>query len=147
LGFTEHFAAGCLNKTGTQSRFADCFQDPDRADASNVGRVFRNVEAHAHVALCTEMINLVRFQFVKKLHQIDRIAEISVVEKHSDAVHVRIGVEMINARSVEGARAANDPVDFVAFLQQQISQITSVLAGDARDQRPFHLGKYCRAFH
>ena len=60
------------------------------------------------------------------------------MQKQSDAVYVRIGVEMINARSVERAGAANDPVDFVAFLQQQISQITSVLAGDAGDQCPFH---------
>src|SRR5207245_4577718 len=36
LGLTEHFAAGCLKKTGTQSRFTDCFQDPDRADAGNI---------------------------------------------------------------------------------------------------------------
>src|SRR6266576_4474325 len=138
VGFPEHFAAGCLKKTGTQPRFADRFQDPDRTDASNIGCVFRNIEAHAHVALCAEMINFVRFQFVKELHEIDRIAEIAVMQEHSDVVHVRIGVEMIDARSVERAGAANDPVDFVAFLQQQISQITSVLASDAGDQRPFH---------
>jgi hypothetical protein len=30
-------------------------------------------------------------------------------------------------------------VDFVAFLQQQISQIASVLTSDAGDQCPFHL--------
>src|SRR5262249_15511451 len=74
----------------------------------------------------------------KKLHQIHRIAEISVVEEHSDAVHVRICVEMINARSVKGARAANDPVDFVVVLEQQISEITPVLASDAGDERFFH---------
>src|SRR2546423_10872626 len=57
-----------------------------------------------------------------------------------------IGVKMINARSVERADATNDPMNFVAFFQQQISQIAPVLAGDAGDQRPFHLGKYCRTF-
>ena len=55
------------------------------------------------------------------------------MQKHSDAVDVWIGIKMIDARSVERAGAANDAVDFVAFLQQQISQITSVLAGDAGD--------------
>jgi hypothetical protein len=45
---------------------------------------------------------------------------------------------MIDTRGVERARAANDPVDFVAFLQQQISQITAILAGNAGDERPFH---------
>jgi hypothetical protein len=68
------------------------------------------------------------------------------VQEHSDAVYVRIGVEMIDTRRVKRAGASNDPVDFVVFLEQQIRQITSVLARDARDQRPLHLGKYCRAF-
>ena len=133
LGLTEHFAARCLKKAGTQPRFADRFQDPNGADAGNIRCVFRNVEAHAHVALCTEMINFVRLQFVKKLHQIDRITEVAVVQKHSNVVNVRIGVKMIDARSVERAGASDDPVDFVAFLQQQISQVTSVLPGDTGD--------------
>jgi hypothetical protein len=38
-------------------------------------------------------------------------------------------------------------VDLVSFLQQQISEITSVLASDAGDQRPFHwasiVGRFC----
>ena len=122
-----------LIKARTQSGFSDCFQNANRADAGDVGSVLRNIEAHAHVALRAQMINFVRLQFVKKLHKIDRIAEVAVVKKHSDVVNVRIGVEMIDARSVECAGATNDPVDFVAFLQQQISQITSVLASDAGD--------------
>ena len=61
------------------------------------------------------------------------------MQKHSDAVHVRVSVKMIDARSVECAGPANDPVDFVAFLKQQISQIASVLAGDAGDECPLHL--------
>jgi len=114
---------------------------------SDVGSVFRNVETHAHVALCAEMINLIGLQFIKKLYKIHRIAEITVMQEHSDPVHVRVGVEVVNARSVECAGAPNDPVDFVAFLEQQISQITSVLTGDACDQRPFHqgniVGRFC----
>jgi hypothetical protein len=53
-------------KTGTQPRFADRFQDPDRADAGDVGCVFRNIEAHAHVALCAEMINLLSVSIRKE---------------------------------------------------------------------------------
>ena len=46
---------------------------------------------------------------------------------------------MIDARSVEGARAPDDPVHFVAFPEQEIGKITSVLAGDAGDERAFHV--------
>ena len=59
---------------------------------------------------------------------------------------MRIGVKMIDARSVEGARAPDDPVHFVAFPEQEIGKITSVLAGDAGDQRFFHERNNCRAF-
>ena len=42
---------------------------------------------------------------------------------------------MIDARRVECAGAANDAVDLVAFFQQQIGQVTSVLASYAGDER------------
>jgi hypothetical protein len=60
------------------------------------------------------------------------------MQKQSYIVYVWIGIEMINARRVERAGASNDPVDFVAFLKQQIRQITSVLARNAGDQCLFH---------
>ena len=63
------------------------------------------------------------------------------MQKHSYAVYVGISVKMINARGVKCAGAANNPVDFVTFLKQQIGQITSVLTGDAGDQRSFHFGE------
>ena len=63
------------------------------------------------------------------------------MQKHSHAVYVGISVKMINARGVKRAGAANDAVDLVPFLKQQIGQITSVLTGDAGDQRPLHFGE------
>ena len=60
------------------------------------------------------------------------------MQKQSHAVDVGIGIKMINAGSVEGAGAANNAMDFVTLLQQQIGQITSILTGDAGDERPFH---------
>ena len=60
------------------------------------------------------------------------------MQKHSDPIDVRIGVKMIDTRSVECAGTANDPVHLVAFLQQQIGQITSVLTSDPGNERLFH---------
>ena len=39
---------------------------------------------------------------------------------------------------VEGAGAADDAVDFVAFLEQQIGEIAAVLPGDAGDECFLH---------
>jgi hypothetical protein len=49
---------------------------------------------------------------------------------------------MINARRVKRAGASNDPVDFVAFLKQQIRKITSILARDACDECLFHAQRF-----
>src|SRR5205807_9967952 len=84
------------------------------------------------------VINLIRLQFIKQLHEIHRVCEIAVMQEQAHAVDVWIGVEMIDARGVEGARAPDDPVDFVSFYQEQIRQITSVLAGDPCDKCFFH---------
>src|SRR6266478_1112354 len=65
LRLAEHFAARSLIKTRSQFGFADGFQNANRADAGDIGSVLRNVEAHAHMALCTQMINFVRLQIVE----------------------------------------------------------------------------------
>ena len=44
---------------------------------------------------------------------------------------------MIDAAGVERAAAADDPVNNIAFSQQQFGQIRAVLAGDAGDQSGF----------
>ena len=60
------------------------------------------------------------------------------MQEHSHAVDVRIGIEMINSRSVERTGAANDAVDFIALFQQKIGEITSVLTSDPGNERLFH---------
>ena len=60
------------------------------------------------------------------------------MQEQADAVDVRIGVKVIDARSIKRARPANDPMDFVTFFQQQVRKITSVLAGNAGDKRFCH---------
>jgi hypothetical protein len=60
------------------------------------------------------------------------------MQKQPHAVDVRIGIQVIDARSIERARSPNDAVDFVAFLKQKIGEITSILARDAGDERLFH---------
>ena len=85
--------------------------------------------------LCAaEMINLVRLQFVDQLHQIDRIAQVAVVQEQPDAVDMRIGIKVIDARRVERAGAPNDAVNFVAFFEEQISEVAAILPGDPGDQ-------------
>src|SRR5688572_12341138 len=85
------------------------------------------------------MVDLVRLQFIKQLYQIHRIGQVTVMEKQPDAVDVRVGVKMVDARGVEGAGPPDDAVDFVPLLEKQIGQITAILPGDSGDQCFCHL--------
>src|SRR6266496_3251950 len=60
------------------------------------------------------------------------------MQKQSYAVDVRIGIKMIDPRSVECTRAPDDPVDLVAFPEQKIGEIASVLSSDPCDERFLH---------
>jgi hypothetical protein len=43
---------------------------------------------------------------------------------------VRVAIEMVDPARVERAGAADQPVDLVALLQEQLGEVGAVLAGD-----------------
>ena len=90
------------------------------------------------MALRPEMIDFIRLQFVKQLHEIYRVGQIAIMKEQPDAVDVRVGIKMIDPRCVERAGPPNNPVDFVALLQEQVREITSVLSSDSGNQRSRH---------
>jgi len=57
-----------------------------------------------------------------------------VVQDEFAAGLVRVLVEVVDAVGVEQRTAALDAVDFVAFVEQEFSQIGAVLAGNAGDE-------------
>ena len=62
------------------------------------------------------------------------------MQEKPNAIDVRIGVKMIDPRSVEGAGASDDAMDFVAFLEEQVREVAAVLPGDSCDEGFCHLG-------
>ena len=133
-----HLGAGGLVETGFDAGLAHGFKDARGAETGDVARVFRDVEAHAHVALRAEMVDLVGFEVVDEFHEIHRVGEVAIVEKKAHAVDVGALIEVVNACGVEGARAADDAMDFVAFVEKKVGEAGAVLAGDACDERFFH---------
>ena len=61
------------------------------------------------------------------------------MQKEAHAIDVRILVKVIDAAGVEGGSATNNAVHFIAFCQQQLREIRTVLPGDACDQCLFHV--------
>jgi hypothetical protein len=45
------------------------------------------------------------------------------MEEKPDAVEMGVLVKVIDSPGIEGAGAADDPVDFIAFFEQQIRKV------------------------
>jgi hypothetical protein len=91
------------------------------------------------VALGAEVVDLVGLELVEELGQRRRVGQVPVVGEKADARLVRVVVEVIDPVGVEARGTADDAVDLVALLQQELGQVGAVLAGDAGDQRTLRL--------
>ena len=87
------------------------------------------------MALRTKMRDFLGRDAVDQVSQIQRVRRVAVVEKEANPVHMGICTEEIDAGCIECARAANDPVNFVSFLEEEVCEVRPVLAGDACFQR------------
>ena len=86
------------------------------------------------MALGAEVVDLVGLELVEQLDQRDRVGEVAVVGEQADPLLVGVVVEVVDPVGVEARGAADDAVDLVALLEQELGQVGAVLAGDAGDQ-------------
>lgn len=117
-----------------QTQDADRFQDAQRADAVGVGGVFRLFEAHCHVRLGSEVVDLVRLHLLDDAHQRGRVGQVTVVQDELAVIDVRVFVQVVDAVGIEERSAALDAVHLVTLLEQEFSEVGAVLAGDAGDE-------------
>jgi len=61
------------------------------------------------------------------MEQAARIGQISIVQNKFSVSQVRILIKMVNAVSIEERAAPLDAVNIIAFLEQKLRQIRSVL--------------------
>jgi len=81
------------------------------------------------VALRGEVVYLAGLDRLQRPGQAVLVDEVAVVQREAVA-------DMVDAPRVERAAAADEAVDLVSLLQEQLGQIAAVLPGDARDQSP-----------
>ena len=143
LHLAIHFTARGLVEARLDPGFTDGLENTNGAHPGDVRCVFGNIETDAHVALRSEIVDLVGLQFVEHLGQVDRIGQISVVEEEAHSVDVRVLIKVVDARGIEGAGPADDAMDFIAFGNEQVGQIGAILTSDAGDECFFH--DYCGA--
>ena len=87
------------------------------------------------MALGREIVDLGRPDLLHQPDQVGRIRHVAVVHQERHVAGMRILVEMIDARGIEGGRAPLDAVHGIAETQQVLGEIGAVLPGYAGDQR------------
>ena len=118
--------------------FARRLEQAKRACGNDISGVFGLVEGDFYVTLCGQIINLDRAHPGEDVSKAGRIRQIAVMQEKACFRIMRIAVEMIDSGGVKGTGATDDTMDFIAFSQEEFSQIRSVLAGNAGNQCALH---------
>src|SRR5439155_11339217 len=66
------------------------------------------------------------------------VVQIGVVQDEMTIFDVRILIEMIDARGIEGGRSSDDPVHLISLGKKQLRQVGAILAGNSGDKRALH---------
>src|ERR1700721_4128011 len=90
------------------------------------------------MALCREVIKLIRREAVNQIPHPLRTGEIAVMQKKPCAWLIGVLINVVDSLRVECARPADNPVDFISLGQQKFREIRPVLSGDSGDQCAFH---------
>src|SRR3972149_2958879 len=102
----------------------DGLQDAHGAEPCDITGVFRQIEAHPHMRLSRQVVNLIRLHVVDQLDQVARSGYISVMQVQIDAVAiVRIAVDVVNALGVKSARPADQTVNLVTRSEEHTSEL------------------------
>ena len=80
---------------------ADRLKQPERAERVSIGGVFRRLEAHLHVALRGEIVDLVGLRLLQDADEIGGVGQIAVVQEEPRFALMRIDIEIVDAGSVE----------------------------------------------
>jgi len=112
----------------------DSFQDPQGAEGIGIGGVFRRFEAHSHVALGPQVVDLVGLDLLDDLDQVAAVGQIAVMQEKAAIPFMGVLIQVIDSCGVEAAGPAFDAVHHIALLEKKLSEITAVLACDAANQ-------------
>lgn len=87
-----------------------------------------NVVIYLDMALSGEVVDLCRLNLADYFNKTTGVGHVAVMQFHL-ALSVAFGifVEMLDSCCVEGARSSDDPVDFVAFFNEEFRQIRAIL--------------------
>jgi len=89
--------------------------------------VVEHVEAHPHVALRRQVIDLVRLHVAQQVDQADAVDEVGVVQEQRAVGALRVLVDAVDPAGVETGGTAHGAVHHVALAEQQFGEVAAVL--------------------
>ncbi len=84
------------------------------------------------------MVKFVRRETVDQIQDPFCAGQVSMMQEQFRTRMIGILVNVVDTRSIEGAGAADYPVDLVAFGKQQLGKVRAILSCDAGNERAFH---------
>ena len=118
-----------------KTRYPHGFQQSQGAHGIHVGGELRHVEAHLHMALSREVINLVGSYLRDDAYQRRAVGHVAPMQVYQTfLVHVAhpfVEVQMFDAAGVEARAAAQHSVHLIAFFNKELRQKRAVLTGDS----------------
>jgi len=99
----------------------DCLQDPGSTQTGNIPSVFRHVKAHPDVALCAEMIDLIRFYVVNQVCQLLPVGQIPIMQEKPCAGLMGILIDMIDPVGIEDTGPTDEAVASKSSAKQEPS--------------------------
>jgi len=141
LGRAKELAGGCLIKARTAIKPAHRFEHARSAQTRHVTGIFWHIKRNTHMALGCQVVNLIRFGVVDHVSKAAGGAHISVMQEQPRCTvdDMRILIQVVNAFCIESTRPADDAMDLVTFVQEEFSQVRSILTGNASNYRFFHV--------
>ena len=112
---------------------AGAHRQPGRQIPVEISAVHRCIEGNLDMALRSQIVDFIRFDFAHQTDQTRRIGQVSVVQGNRVLLN-----QMVDTSRVGDGRTADDAVDFIALLQQKLCQIRAGLSGNACNQCFFH---------
>jgi len=116
LHLAEQLARGGLvePRLALHAEDAQGLQDPQGTQGIGLRRVLGRLERDLHVALGTEVVDLVRLHLLDDADDVRGVREVAVVEDEPQPLLVGVLVEMVNAVRVKARRPSLDAVDQVS---------------------------------
>src|SRR5205085_2338651 len=106
-------------------------KEPQRANGGHLAGRFRDFKTQADMALAGQVIYLVRDDLHQSPPQSRRIIQVRVMQKEPLPHNLRVTIKVIDAGTAQTASSANDPMHVIALIEEQFSQVGSILAGNS----------------